>query len=267
MCKKFSFVLLGLLGIYLLQAQETAKPLASNDQSAKMEFGFHGGPGSSIFFNEHPHQNPRNGNRPVYFGGMAGLSYQYNFTKMAALHVEANYERKGDIYYSIAGWDNAEVFHERYAFDRVSYITIPVTARMSFGNRIRFFFDAGLYAGLQISAQRVISDTRYTPVIDIAINDRTSVDDINKDIRTMDGGAVFGIGLFLPVGDRVAFTLQARDHAGFANLNANTGLYQNKFYNNSMAVLMGLSFALDKPYNFGPNKKNAPNGRPLEQRY
>lgn len=266
MCKIASIILLVFITVAVVNAQ-TATAEVIKPESAKMEFGIHGGPGNSIFFNERPMQNPRNPKRPVYFGGVLGLSYQYNFTQNVALHIETNYERKGDIYYSIASWDNANVFHEQFAYDRISYVTLPVTARFSAGKRVRFFFDAGLYAGLQVSSQRVVSDTRYTPVTEVAVSDRTTITDINRDIRTVDGGVVTGIGVFLPVGDRVAFTMQARNTVGFANLNANAGLYQNKFYNNSMAVIMGLTFALDKPYNFGPGKKTDPAKRPLEMRY
>lgn len=246
MCKKTSIVLLALISICLVQAQE--------QQTPKMEIGIHGGPGASIFFNERPLQNPRNPHRPVYNGGMLGVSYQYNFTKLVALHIETNYERKGDIWYSTGGWDSPNSFRESYAFDRTSYITVPVTARLSFGKTIKFFVNGGLYAGLQISSKRVVSDTRYTPVIDVAITDKTTVTDITRDVRIMDGGVVTGLGLFLPVGKRAAFTLEARNNVGFANLNANTGLYQNKFYNNSTVVLLGLSFALDGHYKVRADK-------------
>jgi len=244
MNKKSSIVLIAVISWCLVQAQE----------QPKMEFGIHGGPGASIFFNEQPMQNPRNSHRPVYSGGMFGISYQYNFTKMAALHIETNYERKGDIYYSFGGWTNSSTFEESYAFDRISYITVPVTCRLSFGKTIKFFVNGGLYAGLQISSQRVISNTKVTPVIDVALSDKTSATDINRDISMMDGGVVTGLGVFLPVGKRAAFTVEARNNVGFANLNANTGLYQNRFYNNSTVVLLGLSFALDGPYNLRKSK-------------
>lgn len=241
MCKKLSILLLAIAGISLLQAQTTT-------DFPKMEFGVQGGPGGSVFFNERPMLNPRNSKRPIYNGGMAGAGFQYNFTKMAALRVEANYEQKGDVYYSIYGYDNANTFRESYAFDRTRNINIPVTARLSFGRNVRFFVNAGMYAGVQVYSQRIISDVTYTPVIDVVLRDRTSARNITKDVTRGDAGVVAGLGVFLPVGSRAAFTIEARNNTGFINQNAGTGLYQNKFYNTNTMLLMGLTFALDKPF-------------------
>lgn len=233
-------MLLALTSICLLQAQDQAFP--------KMEFGAQGGPGGSVFFNERPMLNPRNQYRPMYNGGMAGISYQYNFTRMAALRVETNYEQKGDVYYSIYGYDNANAFRESYAYDRLRYINIPVTARLSFGRNVRFFVNAGMYAGVQVHSQRITSDVTYTPVVDVVLRDRTHTENITKDVTRGDAGVVAGLGVFLPVGNRAAFTIEARNNTGFINQNAGTGLYQNKFYNSNTLLMMGLTFALDKPF-------------------
>ncbi len=229
------------------QKETPAKPAVK--EFPKYEFGIHGAPSYSIFFNEHPAQSPRNPQRPVFAGGMLGFSFQYNFQRMSGLRVEANYERKGDIWYNTSSWNSRREFSRSYASDRISYITVPVLYRASFGKSIRFFVNGGLYAAIRIKAARFMNDLRYTPASvagDAVITENKSKTDITADTRPFDAGAVVGLGVSFPVGNIGALSLEARNNTGFVNVNANTGLYQNKFYNNSTNVILGLSLYLDR---------------------
>lgn len=248
MLKRFSIFIMAIAISYAAGAQKTAAPeiAAESAPFSKMEFGVHGGPGYSIFFNQRPMLNPRNNSRPPYSSFAAGVSYQYNFTKMVGLHIETNYERKGDFYYLLNGWDNQGTFTSSSAYDRISYITVPVTARFSFGKRIRFFLDGGMYAGVTISAQRIMSDSYYSPGADVVYRSQQSNTDLTKDVSTMDGGVVMGAGVLLPIGKLAAFTVQARNNTGFVNQAAKTDLYIGRFYNNSTNLMLGLTFFLDQ---------------------
>ncbi len=236
--------------VYPALAQEavttTAQGPADAVVPAKMEFGISAGPGYSVFFNQNPVQSPRNGKRPVFGSVAAGISYQYNFTKMIGLHIETNYERKGDIYYLNSSWDGNSTFNSSSAYDRIDYVTVPVMARFTFGKHVRFFVNGGVYAGVTIAARRVMNDTYYQPGSEGTFKQTSIKTDITNDVRSFDAGAAMGLGVLLPIGKVAAFTVEARNNTGFINQTGNTDLYIGKFYNNSTNLLLGITFFLDK---------------------
>lgn len=246
MLKKLVIVLAGFALAYPAAAQPTTVEAPKPEASfAKMEFGLHAGPGYSVFFNQNPRLSPRNGKRPPFGSVVAGMSYQYNFTKNVGLHAEVNYERKGDIYYLLSSY-NQGTYINSHAYDRINYITVPVMARFTFGKSVRFFVNGGMYAGLTISARRITNDSYYTPGADVAYKKVATNTDITNDIRQMDAGVVMGAGVLLPVGKVGAFTLEARNNTGFIHQDAKTDLYIGHFYNNATNLMVGFTFYLDR---------------------
>lgn len=250
MFKVISWMIAGCIGLLHLSAQETAtlKINSAPMGLTKNELGIQGGPGISVFYNEHPMLSPRNVHRPVFESGSIGISYQHNFTRMLGLRVEASYERKGDFWYYTGGWVNSYTYSGGYTSDRINYISVPVMLRASFGRTVRFFIDGGLYGSARINAQRITRNKVYTPFVYsgdgvLSIDTKTRTD-ITKDISAMDAGAVVGLGLAFPVGEVATFMLEARNSTGLVSLNGNSGLYQNGFYNNNTSLLVGLSFPL-----------------------
>jgi hypothetical protein len=208
------------------------------------ELGFHIGPGFSILYNQQPRLNPRTPNKPVSNAFAAGLTYQYNFTRMISLHAEANYERKGDILYNsshLTTTDAGTMWTHSYAYDRINYITLPVMARFTFGKVIRFFTDAGLYAGFRFSSYRITNNDMVINSGDVTTSSNKIVSDITGSTRTVDGGLVTGLGIGFPLGRSLAFSFEVRNNLGFAKLGTNADVFPNNVYNNSTNFLFGLS--------------------------
>lgn len=209
----------------------------------QMEFGFQAGPGVSIFYNQHPLKSPRNSARQPLSVPALGITYQYNFTRMVGLHVEANYERKGDVWYDMGTFTTNGQFVHSYAFDQLNYLSIPVTVRLSFGKYIKFFTNTGFYTGVLISAYRVENDAHFLAGELPTVVQTRNVTDVTTDLHKVDAGLVTGLGVRFPLGKVAAFTFEARNNLGFVNLQR-TDRYIGKFYNNSTTFLFGLSLNL-----------------------
>lgn len=209
----------------------------------QMEFGVHAGPGVGIFYNQHPLKSPRNPNKPPLNVPVFGIAYQYNFTRMIGLHVEANYERKGDVWYDNGAFSYGGNYIHSYAFDQLNYLSIPVTLRLSFGKYIKFFTNTGVYTGVLISGYRVENDANFVGGEIPLIVQTRRVTDVTRDLHKVDAGLVTGLGVSFPLGKIAAFTFEARNNLGFVNLQR-TDRYLGKFYNNSTSFLFGLSLNL-----------------------
>lgn len=240
------FILILSVGCFGTYAQQPNIPADAPIKAAtfpQMEFGFHAGPGLSIFYNAHPLQSPRNPNRPPLNVPLFGVTYQYNFTRMIGLHVEANYERKGDVWYDNGNFTYGGNYIHSYAFDQLNYLSIPVTLRLSFGKYIKFFTNTGFYTGILISGYRVENDANFVGGEMPLIVQTRRVTDVTHDLRKVDAGLVTGLGVRFPLGKIAAFAFEARNNLGFVNLQR-IDRYLGKFYNNSTTFLFGLSLNL-----------------------
>lgn len=206
------------------------------------QFGIHTGPGVSIMFNEHPRQNPRLHSKPALGSFAFGASYQFNFTPHIALRAEANYERKGDILYNTSQLvqnDAGNIVQYAYTTDRISYLTIPVMARFSFGKTVRFFANTGLYAGFRTGAIRTENTTTYLNQSEATIQQRLT--DLSPNTRKVDGGVVTGLGMAIPFARVLSFTFEVRNNTSFTPVNTVSDAMPVKMYNSNTNFLFGLA--------------------------
>lgn len=222
--------------------------VSKSSSFAHQQFGLQAGPGVSIFYNQHPLQNPRTPGKIPYGAALVGFSYQYNFTPMVGLRMETNWQRTGDVWYDVYNLSDAGIYTHSYAYENLNYLTMPITLKLSFGKAIKFFTNTGVYGGLLINGYRVSSDYYRVPGNEIiSYSQIRTTTDVSNDIRRLDGGVVMGLGASFPLGHYASFTFEARDNLGLVNLNKGTGLYGNNFHNNSANFLFGLNVMLDRP--------------------
>jgi hypothetical protein len=237
--------------IYLSLILLAAVTTANAQEKTRAEFGVHIGPSLSLMYNEHPRQNPRKPGRPVYNASAFGISGQYNFNRMVALRAEANFEHKGDVLFSSRTYSNAtggeSFFTNSTGYNSIDYFTLPVTVKLSFGKRVQFFTNIGLYMGVNVRARQVITDATFNRGEPGKVTTVTSETDISRDTKRMDGGLVTGLGVAIPLWKTLSLTFEGRNHLGFVNVNNGSELFPGRVRNNSTAFLFGLSFGLNKP--------------------
>ncbi|MCD4789372.1 MAG: PorT family protein [Bacteroidales bacterium] len=165
------------------------------------------------------------------FGLVFGLASQFKVGNHFYLQPELNYEQKGAKHkLSIMGNDQESTY-------KLNYLTIPVLAKICFGNKETFFINAGPFIGFLIKAtdRNYVTNSNTGAVISDDSGDITKYQK-NADIGfTAGGGAAFRLSdktrLFIDARYKVSFTSINKENAlGFPknqSFNFNTGLLFN----------------------------------------
>ena len=204
--------------------------LSTYAQYNKFELGVQGGPNVSFLRFQ---KTPGIKNSPL-FAFTGGLFFQYNVTKTFSLRVDPGLERKGYCDQFPFGPPNDQNEKDRESFN---YLTVPVLLRAAVGNKIRYFVNAGPYVAFLLSEK-----DRETPP-----NEATLVYTSTSYYQTTDWGVTTGLGLSIPVHEKVSISVEVRNNLGLTNINKNSGEY-GTIKTNTTNVLFGLA------YKFGSKK-------------
>ncbi len=146
-------------------------------------------------------------------GYTGGVAFRYIEEKHFGLIAELNFQQRG--------WK--EKFDETsYAFQRqLSYLQIPLLAHIYFGNKAKFFFNAGPEIGFLIG-ENIKSNFNYTDLTrlpsDFPIENR-STEQFSMDIKNkIDYGISAGIGTELVLKKRHSIVLEGRFYYGLNNI-------------------------------------------------
>ena len=134
-----------------------------------------------------------------------GVAIDYYFSKRWSI--------KGKLIYDQKGWDKG--FIEFYDFDPnsegpagtyttnydLNYLTIPVLANWHFGRTKNWYFNFGPYIGFLLNA----TETRFGT-------------DVKEAFNTTDFGLALGIGVKIPVSDKLKISIEYDEQTGFSNI-------------------------------------------------
>jgi hypothetical protein len=202
--------------------------------------GIEGGPGLSFIY----------GSESIYsqskfsLSGAAGIFGEYGFARNFSAKVALHYERistRTDNYSAILPQGGMLQYN-------LDYLSFPLLVKWSFGNRIRFFVNAGPCISLLLQ-----ESLWYLP------------ENGNKSKVANETGAYYpvnlavtaGCGVAIPVGKKLSVTLELRDNLGVLNIRSTVSDFEQnsyfpmtemKGYTNSTLLLVGVS------YRFGGSK-------------
>jgi hypothetical protein len=174
-----------------------------------------------------------------------GATFQYNFTKIFSIKTGMYYERKGwrseNQLTDINGSNIGEVVTKRH----LHYVSIPFLIKAAFGNKTRFFVNAGPGISFLTSAvSKRKFDTNYNLDPNIYKKKETFTNLVDNKI---DVGAIFGFGIEVPFKKNLNLTIEARNNFGIRTL------FSSFIRINTTNLLLGFS------YKFGKKKNNAEN--------
>jgi opacity protein-like surface antigen len=153
------------------------------------------------------------------YGFNLGGTADYYFSSEWSLKVRVAYDRKG--------WDNDIIYDENEVLHRtdydVDYVTIPVMASWHFGPKNNWYLHAGPYIGFLTSAH----DTRFDS-------------DVKQYLNTTDAGIDFGIGVKIPVSDKIRLFIEYDGQQGFSDINKDSEIA--RVTNNRSALNVGINF-------------------------
>jgi len=150
----------------------------------------------------------------------AGVSGDYYFSEKWSLRGKLTYDQKG--------WNkgyitaNDKIYQTDYTY---SYLTIPVMGNFHFGKTKNWNLNLGPYAGFLLSAKESALHT-----------------DLKSFSNSFDAGMAFGLGVKIPVADKIKILLETELQTGFLDIIKNN---QGTAIKNSRGAFnAGLIFAL-----------------------
>lgn len=161
----------------------------------------------------------------------SGISGQYNITEMWSVKLGAAYERKGSDLERTDINTTGEI--------NIDYISIPLLLKAKFGNKIKYFVNAGPYLGIFLSSETTLNAYSGNP--EININNDSST-------KKTDFGISTGIGIEIPVGHSGAFTIEVRDNFGLTNISESKETNAPEIKNNTANLIIGYAFKFGKNY-------------------
>jgi len=191
--KKIFTTFLMILGFYSL----------SKAQDKKVEFGLGFGINSSYLTLGNDYVDV---NKPYNLG--TGLIWEPNLFVSAAYNFNPTWALKAKVYYDSkgggGGYKKDGTKNATDVYFPLKYITVPVSAQITWGRERNWYATGGGYVGFLLSAKE-----NYTNK------------DLKSDFSSTDYGLTTGIGLKFPINKSLKFFIEADGQFGLANIVAN----------------------------------------------
>lgn len=213
-------------------------------QTKKIELGIQGGINLGSVYGSGTDFTYLNQNKKDFFGGIVGLQFKYRLSKNYALKTSIQFEQNAIVLYDITLVDHS--FYPYGQGDEIykqSYINMPIVIERSFGNKIKFNVNGGLFTGI------LIKDILITKVkqrfIPVGQPPRLEVFKTKKDNhKSINYGLSFGTGVLFPVSQKIKMLISVQNNLGLLNIANEVRSVDYALYTNSTSFLTGLVFSL-----------------------
>lgn len=171
--------------------------------------------------------------KSALIGFSAGGHYNILLKKHLSFKMRLAYERNGWMYRNLMyapGTANT--------FFKLNYLNLPVLLEWSFGDKIKFYYDAGVFAGA------LLSNTITVKYTGISLPSESFSSDYR---RTMNFGVSTGAGLQVPLTNHLKLDVSLNNNFGLSNINKgpnNNNTSVGTIKTNAFSMLAGLTFAL-----------------------
>jgi opacity protein-like surface antigen len=128
----------------------------------------------------------------------------FNVALGADYYFSDRWSLKAKLYYDQKGWNNGSYTNANGTFPAdysLNYLTIPVMANWHFGTKRNWYLNFGPYAGFLMSAKESSQDT-----------------DVKEGFKSSDFGIALGIGVKIPVSERLKLFIEYDEQAGMGDI-------------------------------------------------
>jgi hypothetical protein len=218
----------------------------SQAQTAKIELGIEGGPNVSPFLENKAYKNNDHMHSAIQprYASSLGFSFQWNSQKSFSLRTGIAFEQNNYSYstnYSDIGTTQGGQGKGSAHFE---YVKLPVLARFTYGQKVRFFFNVGAFFSILTNQRERTEGTNYMILGGNLIGSTYKNEFSNLSMyKKIDFGVVGGLGIGIPVKKRWYFSLEARDNFGINNILLKNS-YSRSLRTNSLNLLVGVSYKL-----------------------
>lgn len=123
--------------------------------------------------------------------------------------------------------------------DEFKHLSLPVMANLSLGKKIKFLLNGGFFLDY------LRKETLYVPAIVFNPQQTGTVELNTMGHKRFDAGVVAGLGLAVPLGEKLNCSLEFRNYFSLAN-RRDDYKYFSKLYYNYHALYLGLTYKLGK---------------------
>ncbi len=169
-------------------------------------------------------------------GYARGIILQYDFPEIFSIRTGLAYERKGTDSRVLSSNTNyysngmSISYTESIIHSRLDYLTLPVLLRASYGRKIKYYYNAGLFFGYLVKQYNTIETTAGTVCWS------------KCDHRLFDVGAALGIGVSVSLTKNFLISLELRNNFGFYSVSNYPDLSHINLKTNTSNLQLGLLY-------------------------
>ncbi|MBL0145128.1 MAG: PorT family protein [Chitinophagaceae bacterium] len=210
--------------------------LFSNAQKINFEYGLHGG----------INIGSANGNaiskdyKSVLIGPSFGGHVKLNVTNEFGIKVLAQYDQYGWMYRSLTFVSaNGTDLVKGNVLHKLNYLNLPVLAEYSYGSKIKFNINAGIFLGIPLSNKIVIKYQAPLPA-----NQPSTTESSSDYYKKMNFGISVGTGLQVPVTKKLKLDFGVSDNYGLSNIYKSQTGSGNVIKTNAVTISTGFTISM-----------------------
>jgi Outer membrane protein beta-barrel domain len=210
----------------------------STNKQANMEYGFLSG----VNFNSVRKNNQNiflKENLTNYTGLSIGGYFKININQLFGIKVLAQYDqngyRLGDITFTDASGNNLAPGNVTI---KTTYLNFPIVAEFTFGNKIKYYVNAGPYVGFLLSSS-VISKISST-----ASSQASTTKTKSDGYKSTNFGVSFGTGTLIPISKKLQLHVAIKNNVGLSNIIKPISSDNSPLKTNAFSILAGINIGL-----------------------
>lgn len=210
--------------------------LISNGQKTSTEYGFQTGLNLNSAYGSSVSKDLKG----ILPGLSIGAHIKINLKKQFGLKMIVAYDQYGWAYRSVYLEDNTgTALGKGDVLFKLNYLNLPVLAEYSFGNKIKFYVDAGMFFGV------LLNNWLITKVNEPLSPGQVTVTKNKSAYRNSTNfGICLGFGTQIPIASKIKLNFDLRNSTGLSNINKSSSAGSSTIKTNTISILGGLSFKL-----------------------
>ncbi len=171
-------------------------------------------------------------------GFNVGGHLKFNTSPRFGIKAILRYEQQGWAYRSLTFEDNTgTTIGKGDVLFKLNYLSLPVLAEYSFGNKLKFTLGGGLFVGFLLNNQIITKINE--PVAPNPVSITKSRSDARK---ATNFGLSFSAGIQIPLSTKVQLAFNLHENYGLENINKSQGLNNTTLKTNSLGINAGVVF-------------------------
>jgi hypothetical protein len=210
--------------------------LISKAQKHSVEYGFQSGLNLNTMIGNTGLKQSASALTGLSIGGL----FKVNISKHFGLKAILTYDQYGWAHRSLVFADNfGNEIGKTDVLNKLNYLNLPLLAEYSFGNKVKFSIDGGVFLGFLLG-NKVI--TKVTESLQPRQAAKTSSTSNNR--KATNFGVAFGAGIQIPVTHTTKLCFGVRDNFGVANIYKLQTASSATVKTNSFAILAGATIMI-----------------------